>query len=194
MRLVVTQNITLDGVIEATEGWFQPGDGEDQGDILEVMQDAMDAESAMLLGRRTFEDFRAYWPEQTGDETGITAKLNAVPKHVVSTTMDDPGWENSIVERDLLEAARALKAADGDECVTTGSMSLMAPLISAGLVDEFRLFVYPVWLGKGERLFEGRLDLETLETRAFRSGVTLLRLSPQGDPPPASDFDLSAHP
>lgn len=176
MRLVVSQNITLDGVIEATEGWFQPGDGEDQGDLLEAMRADMEAEDAMLLGRRTFEDFRSYWPEQTDDATGITAKLNAVPKHVVSTTMDDPGWENSVIERDLLGAARRLKGAPGSECVTTGSMSLMDPLFAAGLVDEVRLFVYPVWLGKGRRLFDGRSDFETLETRSFRSGVTLLRL------------------
>ena len=178
MRLIVTQNITLDGVIEATEGWFEPGDGDDQGDILDVMRSYMDSESALLLGRSTFEDFRSYWPEQTDDTTGITAKLNAVPKHVVSTTMQDPGWENSVVERDLLGAARALRAADGEECVVTGSMSLMDPLFGAGLVDELRLFVYPVWLGRGRRLFEGRLELELLETRAFRTGVTLLRYRP----------------
>lgn len=178
MRLIVTQNITLDGVIEATEGWFEPGDGDDQSDILEVMRSDMDAEDAMLLGRQTFQDFRSYWPEQTDDRTGITAKLNAVPKHVVSTSMDDPEWQNSVVERDLLAAARALKAADGAECVVTGSMSLMDPLFGAGLVDEVRLFVYPVWLGRGRRLFEGRADFATLETRAFRSGVTLLRLQP----------------
>lgn len=179
MRLIVTQNITLDGVIEATEGWFEPGDGDDQGDILEVMRSYMEAEDAMLLGRRTFEDFRSYWPRQTDDRTGITAALNAVPKHVVSSTMDDPGWENSVVERDLMEAARALKAADGAECVTTGSMSLMTPLFEAGLVDEVRLFVYPVWLGRGQRLFEGRADLDLLEARPFVSGVTLLRLQPK---------------
>ena len=115
---------------------------------------------------------------QTDDQTGITAKLDEVAKHVVSTTMDDPEWENSVVERDLLDAARRLKAADGEECVTTGSMSLMAPLIEARLVDEFRLFVYPVWLGTGRRLFDGRIDLEMVETRAFRSGVTLLRMQP----------------
>ncbi len=179
MRLIVTQNITLDGVIEATEGWFEPGDGDEQADILEVMRDSMAAESAMLLGRRTFEDFRSYWPKQTDDETGITAQLNAVPKHVVSRSMDDPGWENSIVERDLFDVARRLKDADGEECVITGSMSLMGPLIEAGLVDEFRLFTYPVVIGKGVRLFGGtRLDLELLEARTFRSGVTLLRLQP----------------
>jgi dihydrofolate reductase len=178
MRLVVIQNITLDGVIEATEGWFAPGDGDDQGDILEVMQSYMPAESAMLLGRRTFEQFRSYWPEQTDDRTGITAQLDAVPKHVVSTTMGDPGWQNSVVETDLLDAARSLKAAPGEECVVTGSMSLMAPLVQAGLVDEYRLFVYPVALGQGQRLFEQRVDLQLRESRAFRSGVTLLRLQP----------------
>ncbi len=178
MRLIVTQNITLDGVIEATEGWFQPGDGDDQGDILDVMRSYMDAEDAMLLGRRTFEDFRSYWPAQSDDETGIAAKLNAVAKHVVSSTLDDPGWEHSVVERDLLAAAQALKDAPGDEVVTTGSLSLMAPLIDAGLVDEYRLFVYPVALGHGRRLFDRRVDLEVLETRSFRTGVTLLRLRP----------------
>lgn len=177
MRLIVTQNITLDGVIEATEGWFEPDD--DQGDVLEVLRSWMASEDAMLLGRRTFEDLRSYWPRQEDDRTGITAKLNAVPKHVVSAAMTDPEWGNSHVERDLLAAARRLKDSAGAECVTTGSMSLMEPLFEGGLVDEVRLLVYPVWLGKGRRLFDGRIDLEPLETRALSGGIGLLRLQPK---------------
>ena len=178
MRLIVTQNITLDGVIEASEGWFEPGDGDDQAEQLAVLQEWMATEDAMLLGRRTFEDFRSYWPQQADDATGITAKLDAVAKHVVSTTLEDPGWAHSHVERDPLAAARRLRQAEGGDCVVTGSMSLMDPLFEAGLVDELRLFVYPVWLGRGRRLHTRRTEFTTLEARGLRSGVTLLRLQP----------------
>lgn len=172
MRLVVVQNITLDGVIEATEGWFTPD--EDLG-VLDLQREWMAREDAMLLGRRTFEDFRGYWPHQTDDETGITAKLDAVDKYVVSSTLDDPEWRNSTVVRDPLAAARDLRAAGGQEAVVTGSMSLMEPLIAAGLVDEFRLFVHPVVLGRGKRLFETRAGVRLAESRGFASGVVLLR-------------------
>lgn len=175
MRLVVTQNITLDGVIDATEGWFTPSEGDDQADVLAVLQSWMEQEDAMLLGRRTFEEFRGYWPKQTDDETGITEQLNRVRKYVVSSTMDDPEWEHSTVVRDLLGTARQLRETPGQEAVVSGSMSLMEPLIEAGLVDEFRLFVHPVVLGRGKRLFETRADVTLAEARTFSSGIVLLR-------------------
>lgn len=179
MRLVVTQNITLDGVIDATEGWFTPAEGEDQSDVLELIQEWMPSESAMLLGRKTFEDFRSYWPLQTDDRTGITDQLNRVEKYVVSSSLGDPGWENTTVLPDLVDEARALKEQPGDDMITTGSISLMQPLIDAGLVDEYRLFVFPVVLGRGARLFaDVGARLELLETRAFRAGITLLRYRP----------------
>ena len=100
----------------------------------------------MLLGRRTFEDFRSYWPKQATDRTGITDYLNGVAKYVVSSTMTNPGWANSTVLRgDAIEAVRELKPGPGRDIVVTGSITLTHALVSAGLVDEYRFFVYPTF-------------------------------------------------
>ncbi|GAA0933188.1 dihydrofolate reductase family protein [Kribbella koreensis] len=174
--LVVTENITLDGVIDASEGWFNPGD-EDLSDVLGALEVQREAADAFLVGRQTFEDMRGYWPHQTDDPTGISDYLNAVSKYVVSTTLQDPQWEHSTVLRGLNEV-EALKATAGKDIVATGSITLVHALAAAGLVDEYRLFVYPVVIGKGARLFPGTstpATLQLVETQPFRSGITLLR-------------------
>jgi len=178
-RLIVTQNITLDGVVDATEGWFDPADTEaDTADIQEVLAEQTAKEDALLLGRQTFEDFRSYWPKQTDDTTGITDHLNHVRKYVVSSTLDDPQWENTtILAGDWRGEVQALKDRPGQEICLTGSISLAHAVIEAGLVDAYRLFVYPVVLGKGRRLFEHATDMPDLtliEAKPFRSGVVLL--------------------
>jgi dihydrofolate reductase len=179
--LVVTENITLDGVIEATEGWFGPAgtEGVDQSDIEEAIAEQREAADVLLLGRVTFEEMRGFWPLQTDDETGISAYLDAVEKYVVSRTLDQPGWERTTVLRGTpAEEVEALKERPGRDIVVTGSMRLVGELVAAGLVDEYRLFVYPVVLGRGRRLFEGATAVPALrlvETRPFRSGVVLLR-------------------
>lgn len=103
--------------------------------------------------------------------------LNAVDKYVVSSTLDDPGWENSTVLRGpIADEVRALKEAPGRDIVATGSTQLVHALIAAGLVDEYRLFVFPVVVGHGARLFESAdIKLALLETRPFVSGAVLLR-------------------
>jgi len=93
VQLVVTQNITLDGVIEMIGDWFDPAGGEDgvdNSDLVAVLRRQMEAEDALLLGRNTFESFRGYWPQQTDDTTGITDHLNEVQMYVVSSTLRDP--------------------------------------------------------------------------------------------------------
>jgi dihydrofolate reductase len=180
-KLVVTENMTVDGVIDATEGWFSPADNDDvvdSSDLVATLREHMKAQDALLLGRVTFESFREYWPKQTGDTTGITEHLNSVQKYVLSSTLEDPQWENSVVvDGDLLEEVRALKREPGGEIGVTGSISVVWALISAGLVDEYRLFVYPTILGHGRRLFESdqaRPNLELADTKPFGSGVLLL--------------------
>ncbi len=181
-KLVITQNITLDGVIEATDDWFAPADPDDGTDLLEQVQLHMAREVGFLVGRRTFEDMRGFWPAQTGDTTGITAHLNDVAKYVVSSTLTEPGWENSTVLRGgdglAKEVGEVLaQGPDGDVGVT-GSIRLCHDLLAAGLVDELRLFVFPVVLGRGRRLFPDGVELRSAslqESRAFRSGVTMQR-------------------
>lgn len=177
--LVVTENITLDGVIDAADGWFNPGDtGEtDLSDVLEALEKQRDAADALVLGRKTFEDMRGYWPLQTDDTTGIADYLNTVAKYVVSSSLEDPDWQHTTVLRTPAEVA-ALKTQPGKDIVTTGSIQLMHALMDAGLVDEYRLFVYPVVLGRGRRLFAEGTSASTLrlvETQAFSSGINLLR-------------------
>lgn len=183
-RLVVTENITLDGVIDADGGWFFPSDVEevDQSDVLAAVQEQAAASDGFLTGRLTFEAMRDFWPRQADDATGNTAHLNRVAKYVVSSTMTDPQWENStVLSGPLVEQIEAIKARPGKDIVTTGSITLVHDLIRHGLVDEYRLFVFPVVLGKGRRLFGPGADvpaLRLLESRAFRSGTVLLRYAP----------------
>jgi dihydrofolate reductase len=134
----------------------------------------------LLVGRRTFEDFRSYWPEQTDDPTGITAYLNQVAKYVVSSTMTDPEWENStVLAGDPVDQTKQLKSQPGKDIVLTGSISLAHTLIAAGLVDEYRLFVYPTVQGGGRRLFPDGATIPRLElvepSKSFASGISLLR-------------------
>jgi dihydrofolate reductase len=180
-KLIVAENITLDGVIDAAEGWFAPSDADaaaDQSDVVEAIREHREAADAFLVGRTTFEQMRGYWPEQTDDTTGISDYLNAVSKFVVSTTLQEPGWANTtVLSGPLADEIERLKSAPGADIVCTGSMALVDALITAGLVDEYRLFVYPVVLGRGRRLFDeatGVPALRLVEARSFRSGIVLL--------------------
>jgi dihydrofolate reductase len=180
-RLVVTENITLDGVIDAAEGWFLPSGASDadESDQLAVVQEQAVASDAFLTGRVTFEALRGFWPQQVDDRTGISEHLDRVAKYVVSTTMTDPQWANStVLAGPLVDEISALKQQPGKDIVVTGSITLVHELIPSGLIDEYRLFVFPVVLGRGRRLFEGATGLprlRLLDTQPVRSGVVLLR-------------------
>ena len=180
-ELIVTQNITLDGVIDAAGGWFDPSgdEGVDHSDVIAAVTEGMAASDALLVGRVTFEQLRGYWPLQADDVTGVRDHLNHVEKYVVSQTLEDPAWERSTVLRGpLLDRVRQLKAQPGKAVVATGSMSLMPELIAGSVVDEYQLFVYPVVLGRGRQLFAdatGVPRLHLAEARPFRSGIMLLR-------------------
>ena len=182
--LAITENVTVDGSIEMLTDWFDPQrQGEaDNSDLLEEEQRQGREADALLVGRRTFEAFREYWPNQTNDSTGITEYLNRVQKYVVSSTLTDPQWENStVLTGDPVEKVTALKQQDGREIVLTGSIALAHAMIEAGLVDEYRLFVYPTVQGGGRRLFPDGYELSRLrllDSKTFRSGITLQRYAP----------------
>ena len=186
MRLVITQNITLDGVVEQSErtgDWFSVASGGDTADVEAAMREMMNAEDAQLYGRKTFETMRGFWPNQTDDTTGVTDHLNAIDKYVISTTMDEPHWENStVLHGDLLDEVQALKDRPGGNLGVTGSISVCHALIASGLVDEYRLLSYPVVVGIGQRLFDidgiSTLNMELLDTTPFPTGVVLLRYQP----------------
>ena len=174
--LVVTENISVDGVLDG-DFYVLAGQGSDAGDVDEALREQRERADALVLGRSTFEAFRSYWPQQTDNPSGTSQYLNRVAKYVVSTTLapGDLGWESSTVLRGL-DDVRTLKEQDGADIVVTGSVSLVHSLITAGLVDEYRLFTYPVVVGEGRTLFPGvRTDLRLVEARPFRSGVMLAR-------------------
>ena len=182
-RLVVTENITVDGRIEMLDDWFDPGrDGSDVADLQEEMTRQGEATDGLLVGRQTFEDFRGYWPEHTDSPTG--AHLQRVQKYVVSSTMTDPAWQNTtVLPGDPVEEVRALKTTDGREIVLTGSVRLTHAVLRAGLADEIRLFVHPAVQGRGAGLVADGTTLPALsllEARSFRAGVTMLRYAVSG--------------
>jgi dihydrofolate reductase len=177
-KLVITENITLDGSIEMLDNWFDPQLQDE--DLLEESHSQDSQADALLVGRQTFEDFRGYWRKQSDDATGVTDYLNGVAKYVVSSTMSDPQWENStVLTGDVLELATVLKSQPGKDIVLTGSISLAHVLIRGGVVDEYRLFVYPAVQGRGRRLFPDGTSISKLALveppKSFRSGITLLR-------------------
>ena len=177
--LAITQNMSADGSIEFLGDWFDPVD-QDEELAAEVRRQS-EQEEILLLGRQTFTDFRGFWPHQTDDTTGVTDILNRVHKVVVSSTLGDPEWENStVLGADWLDRVRALKEEDGGDIVVTGSLTLVPAVIEAGLVDEYRLFVYPAVQGGGRRLFpEGREAALTLKScKTFANGVVLLVYAP----------------
>jgi dihydrofolate reductase len=174
--LAITQNVTADGAVEMLGDWFDPTAEDRQ--VTEAMNRFTERGDALLLGRRTFEDFRGFWPKQTDDHTGITDELNRVQKYVVSSTMTDPQWQNStILTGDWLARVAELKEQPGGDIGVTGSIRVCHALIAAGLVDEYRLFVYPVVQGRGRRLFPEGFEadrLRVVDVAGFDSGVTLL--------------------
>ncbi|WP_299052299.1 dihydrofolate reductase family protein [uncultured Nocardioides sp.] len=181
-RLVITQNVTLDGAVEMLDDWFDAQGQGDQADLTEEMQ-RQDAEAdGFLCGRRTFLDLRGYWRDLDDDSTGVSAYLHGVSKYVVSSTLGDPEWDRTTVLRgDPVAEVAALKQTEGREIVLTGSIRLAHALIVAGLVDEYRQFVYPVVQGRGRRLFpDGYVvpRMETVGSRSFRGGITLLKHRP----------------
>ena len=192
--LAITQNITVDGSIEMLGDWFDPQGqgGTDNSDLLEELHRQDRDADGLLVGRRTFQDLSGYWPQQSDDTTGIAAYLNQVQKYVVSSTMVQPDWQNStILSSDVVQKVGALKEEPGQDIVVTGSITLCHALIEAGLVDQYRLFTYPVVQGRGRRLFPDGFEvphLKLLDAKAFRCGIIYSSYAPT-DPPLGSSHN-----
>jgi len=182
-RIVVTEFVSLDGVIEA------PGGGEDykhggwafasergpEGDKFKL-DELVEAE-AQLLGRRTYEGFAAAWPTMK-DEAGFAEKMNSMPKYVVSSTLSDPEWENTtVLSGDFVADIERVKDEVDGVILVAGSAQLVQGLLEHGLVDELRLMVFPVVLGSGKRLFgagEEKLPLKLAGSRTVGDGIAIL--------------------
>ena len=176
-RLLLTENVTADGRIEMLDDWFDPSPDGDIQDWLDATERLGLSSDAVLLGRRTFEDFRGYWPQHADEPAG--SYLDRVQKYIVSSSMTDPQWRNStILSGDPVEEVRRLKDSDGGDITLAGSITLAHAVLAAGLVDEIRLLIFPAVQGRGKGLVgEGTSipRLELLESQTFRSGVALLR-------------------
>ncbi len=189
-KIVVTEFVSLDGVMEdpggaegtPAGGWAFRFERGSDGDTYKL-EELMDAE-AMLLGRVTYEGFARAWPT-IEDEQGFAARMNSMPKYVVSSSIEDAGWENSTVLRgDPVAEVTALRRKIDGNILVAGSTSLVHALHDAGLVDEYRLMIYPVVLGSGKRLFRdgaAPAGYEAVEVRpAGAVAVMTLRPLPAG--------------
>jgi dihydrofolate reductase len=185
MKLVVTEFVSLDGVMEAPggeagyvhSGWV--GDFHEPGSLDFKLQETRDAE-ALLLGRVTYEGFAGAWPERDGE---FADKMNAMPKYVVSATLTDPGWNNTtVLDGDPMDAVAELRGREGGTLLVAGSRTLVHALHDEGLVDEYVLMTFPTVLGSGRRVFpddiETRRDLELVDAKPLESGTVILTYRP----------------
>jgi dihydrofolate reductase len=177
-KIIVSEFVSLDGVMEAPHDWQSPFWHDDMGTY---KLDELRASDGMLLGRVTYEGFAAAWPSET-DEEGFAERMNGLPKFVVSTTLKDAAWNNSTVIRtNVLDEVRKLKQQPGKDILIYGSADLVNSLIPHGLIDEYRLMVHPIVVGSGKRLFKDGVDstaLQLVDTTTFPSGVIVLTYHP----------------
>jgi dihydrofolate reductase len=194
MKLTVHTFLTLDGVIQAPGGadedrsggfgrggWLVPLSDADMGEIVESWFGRTDA---ILLGRNTYETMRSYWSQVTDPANAAAAKLNYGRKYVASNTLTDADWgDTTVLSGDVMARVADLKKEGGDgELQVHGSALLAQSLHSAGLIDEYRLLVFPVTVGTGKRLFTDvapAMGYTLLESRTTSTGVQYLALGPK---------------
>lgn len=187
-KIAVTEFLSVDGVMESPHEWHFPffDEGAQRYKLDEVM-----ATGALLLGRVTYEGFAAAWPERGDDmhdaveptdatsETVFQDRFNWMPKYVISDSLTDASWNNSHIVHggEMADTLRALKQEVGGDIVIHGSGKLIASLMPTGLIDEYRLMVHPIVVGKGQRLFPEGLDSTTLrlaDVTSFDKGIVVL--------------------
>jgi len=189
-KLIVSENVTLDGVIEdpagsegfRNGGWIgRIGDRGREEAATVLLEEAL-ATAAMLLGRRTYDFLAARWPSRTG---ALADRLNAKPKYVVSSTLHDPSWSNTTVLRgDPVSAVSTLKRDLAGDIILAGSLQLARTLLENHLVDELRLMLYPMVLGDGRRLLEDledKIALRLVGNRTVAGDLVLLTYEPIHD-------------
>jgi dihydrofolate reductase len=195
-KIIVNAFLTLDGVMQAPggpeedrEGGFQHGGWQapysDEAVLRRIVDGLGDADG-FLLGRKTYDIFSSYWPKVTDPDNPIATALNARPKYVLSRSLDRVGWNNSSLLRgDAVAEIRKLRERPGKAVHTWGSTDALQTLLKNDLVDEYRLFVYPLVLGSGKRLFgSGTVPaaLKQVEAVATSKGPTFYRLERGGKP------------
>jgi len=184
-KIIVTEFITLDGVVEAPGGnetphphggWQRHYNNPDTG---KYKIEELASVDALLLGKNTYETFAGFWPSQHDD--GFGKPINRLPKYVVSRSLQKAEWNNSHILRDVVKDVAALKKTDGGKILVYGSATLAKSLLHHDLVDELHLLLYPVSVGGGLRLFDDGRELKKFglrHSRAFDNGVLLLEYRP----------------
>lgn len=196
-KLVVSEFVSLDGVVEAPGGedgyrhgpWTIPYFSAEMGEYKTAELLAADA---LLLGRVQYEGFAAAWPERSGD--AMSDHMNAMAKYVVSATLQGPAWNNThLLGGDMVPAVTALKEAEGADILVAGSATLVRSLLEADLVDELRMAIYPLTLGSGKRLFpeDSHLHFELVEVVTTSTGVILASYR-RTEAPAAVEFDYES--
>ena len=184
-KIIVTEFITLDGVIEAPGGdeTDHPHGGWNSRyshpDTTNYKIQELASVDALLLGKKTYEQFAAYWPGQTGG--GFADRINSLPKYVVSRTLRNADWNNSHILRNVAEDVSALKKTPGGNILVYGSGTLAKALLHYNLVDQLTLMLHPVIVGGGLRLFDDNRELNTLEltsSKAVENGILILEYHP----------------
>ncbi len=174
-KIMVSQFISLDGVIEAPQNWHFPYISDD---MMQSVKAQIVTADAFLYGRHTYQEFAGYWSTASEDELGIAAKLNSAPKYVVSTTMQTAAWHNSmLIKTNVVDEISRLKQQINGIIGITGSATLIESLLQAHLIDEYQLMVHPIVVGTGKRLFKDGVNtqpLKLVETKVFSGGVILL--------------------
>jgi len=182
-KIVVTEYVSLDGVMEDPVGmensglgnWTGPFSRGPEGDRFK--HEELLAADCLIFGRATYDAFASYWPNAK-DETGMADRMNSLPKYVASRTLKQATWGKSTIwSGDIVSAAKAFKAGGHGEALIYGSASVIHQLASAGLIDEYRLMVYPTILGAGKRLYpDGAASrLQLAECKQLGGGIVLLR-------------------
>ena len=182
-KIIVSNLISLDGYFEGPNkelDWFVT----DQ-DFFDYARELLNSVDIILFGRKTYEMMAAYWPNATENDAAITHKMNNLTKIVFSKTLSSVNWNNSrLADTDVKEEINKLKQQPGKDIVIFGSGELVSSLADLGLIDEYRVILNPVSLGKGNSMFKNlkkRLDLKLLKTKPLWSGVLILYYRPVGN-------------
>jgi len=174
-KLIVSAWVSLDGIFDAElmNEWFNPFDSVSRQ---EYIRDGILAADAFMFGRNTYQMLAPYWSSLKNNEMGVADKLNSAPKYVVSKTLKTADWNNStIIGENLTDEINRLKQQPGNEIQIEGSGELVASLMKNGLIDELRLLVHPVIMGKGKRFFkDGLHSLNLIKTQPIDKGVIAL--------------------
>lgn len=179
-KIIVEAEVSVDGAIggENTDFWNQIFPYHSP-DVVEYLNDLLFMPDALLMGRKTYEFFSQVWPARQGKDAD---RINSMPKYIASRTLKEPlQWNAALIKGDIAETIAQLKQEPGSSLLQYGVGELTHTMLKAGLVDEFRLLVFPFTFGEGPRIFDhmGVNTLKLLDTTTFSSGVVVHRYQPQ---------------